>query len=876
VASRFDEGSTGDAAVVHTIHRGFELFGEPVDLVGRDAELGLLDAALKSSEKEDAPAVVALLGPEGIGKTRLLFELALRAEAREDTVYRLRALRLDGGLPSPLAQQILRVRFNLPPVLPTDEVRARLRDGLRDLVTARRLGDAVLLLGYLMGVPAEVEATRDQGLLAERAVASLVALVRRDASLTPHVLLADRFDETTPLDRALVSALTAAGEGPRLLLAVGARDHSCLSGELGEKAEKIVLGPLDKQSCRDLAFSMLSRFAAPPVELVRAMAQRSGGVPGTMEQGLRTLASRGIVDTSETPWRFRSEKLKRAQIPESVEESVRERLDSIEPRAKEILARAAVMGERFWLGGVLALMRVDLEEDEVYWVDERKSGRLNRTLLDLQALDIVQHEPDGMLDGEPEFRFQAPREAETLYGALNAEERRRRHRLVARWMDGQAEHAHDRSAWFLEIARHLKVGGRPSLAARALLKAAREASDRLRGEDALDHLREAMALLAEDEGADRYAARLLQGETARQLGRLDEAVEAFSAALLDSVIMDDKAAGARAYVSMGQALAARGMYTDAVEQVRRARVLFSELDDQQGIADCLDELGRALWARGDTDAYREALTHFLKALSLRRKLGDPARLAESLGNVARIHLGKGYALRARRHLEEAFAAHEQAGNRVGSVESLIGVGATWHEAGDHRRALQVWSRATATAEEIGDRHGLCILLNNMGEAYLSLDDFASARVYLREAIELAREVGEMRVVADAMRNEALGMSRRGDHERALKLVGDALDRAEQQNSAYHVATCRAARAHILCDAVEAGQEAETKEKHREISHDFSRAVGELERMGDDLALARVLLHYAAYLNGQGVKRGKALAERADGILSRLRSTEDEG
>ena len=872
---RFDEASQGDAGAVHTLHRGFELFGEPVELVGRAAELSRLEDSRERSENEHRAAVVTLLGQEGIGKTRLLFELALRAEARGDRVYRLRAARLDSGIPSPLAQQLLRQRFELPPILSTPEVHRRLREVLQPMVPPRQLGDAILLFGYVMGVPAEVEATQDQRLLAERAVASVAALVRRDAARTPHVVLADRFDDASPLDRTLVTALAAGGKGPSLLLAVGAREPACIPESLGEGAEQILLEPHAKGECRDLAFAMLSRFEAPPVELVKAMAKRSGGIPGVMEQGLRTLASRGIVDTSETPWRFRDERLKRAHIPETVEESVRERLDSIEPRAKDVLARAAVMGERFWLGGVLGLMRVDLEEDEVYWVDERKPSRLNRTLLDLQALDIVQHEPDGMLQGEPEFHFQAPREAETLYAALGEEERRRRHRLAARWMDRQASRARNRSAWFLEVARHLKEGGRPSLAARALLKAAREASDRLRGEDALTHLREAIDLLAEDEGKDRYEARILQGDTARQLGHLGEAVEAFSAALVDSIIMDDKAAGAQAYVRMGQALVARGSYTDAVEQVRRARVLYSELDDQGGIADCLDELGRAIWARGADDAYREALTHFLKALSLRRKLGDPARLAESLGNVARIHLGKGYALRARRHLEEAFAAHEQAGNRVGAVESLIGVGATWHEAGDHRRALQVWSRATASAEEIGDRHGLCILLNNMGEAYLSLDDFASARVYLREATELAREVGEMRVVADAMRNEALGMGRRGEHDRALKLVGDALDQAEQQASAYHVATCRAARAHILWQAIEAGWAEETKETHKKISHDFNRAVDELERMGDDLALARVLARYGTYLGSQGVKRGKSLADRSGVILSRLRSTEDE-
>jgi predicted ATPase len=50
-------------------------------LVGRNAELGVLDAALETVSG-GAPAAVEIVGPAGIGKTRLLAELGARADVR--------------------------------------------------------------------------------------------------------------------------------------------------------------------------------------------------------------------------------------------------------------------------------------------------------------------------------------------------------------------------------------------------------------------------------------------------------------------------------------------------------------------------------------------------------------------------------------------------------------------------------------------------------------------------------------------------------------------------------------------------------------------------------------------------------------------------
>src|SRR5919202_6516719 len=70
----------------------------PDQLIGRAAELESLDQALADLERR-RPGALALLGDPGIGKTRLLAELAERAERRRCLVLAGSASELERELP---------------------------------------------------------------------------------------------------------------------------------------------------------------------------------------------------------------------------------------------------------------------------------------------------------------------------------------------------------------------------------------------------------------------------------------------------------------------------------------------------------------------------------------------------------------------------------------------------------------------------------------------------------------------------------------------------------------------------------------------------------------------------------------------------------
>src|SRR5689334_17564022 len=78
--------------------RGFAMAQPAEQLVGRAAELGVIEGALAGLERRSFGAL-ELAGEPGIGKTRLLAELAARADAKGHLVLSGSASELERELP---------------------------------------------------------------------------------------------------------------------------------------------------------------------------------------------------------------------------------------------------------------------------------------------------------------------------------------------------------------------------------------------------------------------------------------------------------------------------------------------------------------------------------------------------------------------------------------------------------------------------------------------------------------------------------------------------------------------------------------------------------------------------------------------------------
>jgi DNA-binding SARP family transcriptional activator/tetratricopeptide (TPR) repeat protein len=383
-----------------------------VPLVGRAAELRVVASALERTERGEVPRVLVVLGEPGIGKSRMLAEVAARARAAGGTV-------LAGG-----AFEAEMVRPYGPWI---DALRAVSASSIPDALRS----DLAPLVPQLGGSGSP----HDRTSMFDAVVRLLVHLAGASG---PLLVL---FDDIHWLDEAsagLLHYVARALAGARVLLVCGAR-----GGELSDNAaalrlvrglsrhqlsETLELGPLEPE-----ATLLLCRSIASGVDLERAVRDSAGNPLLALE------LTRAIARNPDAVW-------------ESLEGLIAERLARLEAPTLDLVSWAAALGKSFdlhTLECVTGASPIDL----LTRVGELESRGVVRASADGRRFDFVH---DLVRTG--------------AYHRLSAPTRRVVHRRIARALDEMS--AAD-PAMAGEVVHHAELGGDGALVARAAVLAAR-------------------------------------------------------------------------------------------------------------------------------------------------------------------------------------------------------------------------------------------------------------------------------------------------------------------------------------------------------------------------------------------------------------------
>ena len=129
--------------------------------------------------------------------------------------------------------------------------------------------------------------------------------------------------------------------------------------------------------------------------------------------------------------------------------------------------------------------------------------------------------------------------------------------------------------------------------------------------------------------------------------------------------------------------AARALFEESL-------LLRQEMNDRQGVANTLNNLGQIAAAQERPDEARDLLE---QSLSLQRKLNDREGMASSLGNLALLALAQEDDGRAERLFKESLVIDRTMGDLWGCANSLDGLGRVACRAGDFDSGATDWPRA---------------------------------------------------------------------------------------------------------------------------------------------------------------------------------------
>jgi tetratricopeptide (TPR) repeat protein len=674
-------------------------------LIGRHAELQALRDAYADAVSSRRCRLFTLVGPAGIGKSRLAAEL-FASVRREATVAAGRCLPYGEGITFwPL--------FGIVDHVGGDNgVRAALAgvdDG--DLIAQRVLG--------AVG-PSPTAAPSGETFWAVRRL--LEELARKQPML---VLVEDiHWAEATLLD--LLEYLSGWTHDAPLLLLCSARPDllDTRPGWLTQPGSGLLLEPLSE----DESHALLDELAREwPLDAAarRHIAEAAEGNPLYLEQMAAMLAEGGPTDV----------------IPPSIHALIAARLDRLPVGERALLERASVAGKEFTRAALRKLSPVE------------EHGTIDSTVLSLARRDLVAARPGR----EDAYRFRHALIRDAAYAGIAKELRSELHERFAVWAEnthaGRFGELDEIVGYHFEQAFRYREQLGPvderarTLAARAaerLGAAGRRAFARDDMNAAIKLLDRAVALVTGDEPARLQLVRELSsacwslGETARSETLLKGLLEAAEA-------LGDRRMEQHALLELAQhhTMAEPALSVDEFEDITRNAVrVFEELHDDDGLATAWRRLSLVPRARGDFRACEQALE---RALEYARRAGsrEEARVLVSLCDM--LVYGPAPVEEA---LARCAALRESArANRVTEAGILSPMAALLAMRGDFDEARAMCAHAEEVCNELGLQLSLIGLTEIMGTIERLAGETEAAETILRRGYEIASSAGTGSFVA---------------------------------------------------------------------------------------------------------------------------------
>ena len=285
-------------------------------------------------------------------------------------------------------------------------------------------------------------------------------------------------------------------------------------------------------------------------DLVDAACTLAGGNPALLERMLRIFLDMGVLENpdefAETDvWKIHIDKLASVQLPLTVEDAVHARIAALTPEERVALECAASMGSVFWLGGLLAIRRLDLPTPTIWPSGETEDLALLRaTLGELTDRDYVLRLPDSTFAGDEEYVFKHNLEREQLLKLVPGAQQRRNHQALAEWLAFREVSTNEEYLGML--ARHHELANLRSKAATSYLEAADVARAHYANAKAAEYYEKGISLVRDgaEVGTEVYLSALHHyGDVLQVLGRNDDALTAFREMLTRAFRLDLRGKG---------------------------------------------------------------------------------------------------------------------------------------------------------------------------------------------------------------------------------------------------------------------------------------------------------------------------------------------
>lgn len=723
----------------------------PLPLVGRTDELAGLEALVEGLDA--AVSLAVLSGGGGVGKSRVVAELAGRAEHRGWAVARGRAYPVEHGVPYALFSDAF-----LPMLreMEADALSVLSRGGeaeLRYLFPA--LGGISDGLSLSDGDPAE---------LRTRLLWNFAEFLKNCAARTPLLVVLEDLQWADHSSLELLHFIARQAQGSPLFIVCtyndAERDSNPQVSQLERSlqslgvARSLRLEPLSREHVTEMVSRAFAVDAALVGEFTAMLYGWTRGNPFFVEEILKSLVDSGRLTSHNGTWvGWDAADL---EMPASIRDAVSAHLARFTDEAQTVADLTAVIGARTDYALLASISGLPGPE-------------LLSALEELCAHRILVERADG---NSVVYSFLHPVVRETIYQEFGLQRARMLHGAVAEameafWGPRAMDHAD-------ELAYHFTRTVADGLGDKAVLyltAAGRRAIDRHADREAVDYLQSALDRLPDGhEGPAGLTRDGLEHEIAHacmRLGEYEAASSMWSALVARGGGSEPEAATRRA---LGLATFWCGRHEQALDHFQ-AGLDAAEISGDAAAAvhirlvrgHCLQELGRA----------DEALEELRAALPQAEAVGSPELLARAHRALSLLHVWIGPPEVAEKHAHRAIELAAGIGDQGVEFWARWGLAVMAGMTGDTKRMAEGIEAATQLAESLRSPVLRLWTADMSIELAYGSGDWDIGIALGERAIVLARNLNQAPLLARALAWTSLIYIGRGDVERAKAMVDEA-------------------------------------------------------------------------------------------------------
>ncbi|MHB8399813.1 MAG: adenylate/guanylate cyclase domain-containing protein [Candidatus Limnocylindrales bacterium] len=599
--------------------------------VGRAEEVRLLKDLFHATIREQRARLVSVIGPAGIGKSRLAWEFLKYVDGLSDRVWWHdgRSPAYGDGISFWALGEMIRARCGLRESDDERTTRTKVAETLAEHVPdedERRWIEPALLT--LLGI--------GSGAATEQLFGAWRTFFERLAATAPVVLV---FEDFHYADGGLIDFVDHLLEWskyvPIYVLTLSRPQLLERRADWGAGKRNFVslyLEPLPEPAMRELLAGLVPGL---PPRAATAIVARADGIPLYAVETVRMLVAEGRLVLEEGAYRPVGD-LATLAVPETLTALIASRLDTLDPADRTLVSDAAVLGQSFTVAGLTAISAIPATE-----LEPRLRGLVKRELL---ILDVDPRSPE-----RGQYGFVQALIREVAYGTLAKRERKSRHLAAARFFEalGSDELAGALAGHYLAAHANAPEGPEAEALAGQARIALRAAATRAAAlgshEQAVAFLEQALSVATD--AAERADILELAGVSAATAGHYAVATTFLEAALVERNEVNDRVSSARTTTELGRVLLDGRQSEGALAMLEGAAVEFADLAPDPVYVALEAQLARACFLRDQNERALEVSERVLAAAErgdLQAILADVlVTKGTALANIGRTREGMG-------------------------------------------------------------------------------------------------------------------------------------------------------------------------------------------------------------------------------------------